>query len=188
VGQIQVQFRIHGTSTWTDAGTVAGATTSMLISGVIAGLVYDVQIRSLGNLGGTSVWVEVDNVTAAAPNSLQATYTNNPLISLSNPTSTTIAVAATAVTFGSLTVSYAARTLTISAPSVPTAYFVTIADPTQHGESGSPTLTATASTSNALVGVLGNTYLGAILALPAGGAIRIGQGGWPAAPNYQVVP
>jgi hypothetical protein len=84
-------------------------------------------------------------------------------------------------------VNYAARTLTISAPSVPTWYYVTIADSTQQGESGSPTLTATASTSDALAGVQGNTYMGAVLALPAGSAVSALAGGWPAPQTVQVI-
>jgi hypothetical protein len=113
-------------------------------------------------------------------------YTNNPAIALTQPTSTTIHVAAVAVTFGAATVNYAARTLTIAAPSTPTWYYVTIADPTQAGESGSPTLTATASTATTLVGVQGDTYMGAILALPAGGAVSELAGGWPSPQTVQV--
>lgn len=188
VTQVQVQYQLNGAGSWTDAGSVAIGTQALYIPGVIVGDVYNVQVRSLAYNGATSVWVLASGLTVAAPNSLQTTYTNNPAISLSNPTSTTIAVAATAVTFGAATVNYAARTLTISAPSVPTVYYVTIADPTQVGESGSPTLTATASISNSLVGVRGNTYMGAIVALPAGSAIRIGAGGWPAPSTFQVVP
>lgn len=187
VGQIQVQFRIHGVTPWTDAGTVSGGSTSMLISGVIAGDVYDVQIRSLANLGGTSAWVEVDNVTAAAPNSLRNSYTNAPALALTQPTSTTIHMAATAVTFGGATVNYAARTKTISALGSPTWLYFTIADATQAGESGSPTLVETISSSNALVGVQGNTYMGAILALPAGSAVSAIAGGWPAPQTVQVI-
>lgn len=186
VTTVQVQHSPHGAGIWVDDGTVDVGTTAKYISGVVAGSAYDVRIRSLAIKGQTSDWEEVDNVTVAAPNSLQTTYTNNPQFALTQPTLTTIAVAAVAVTFGGLTVNYAARTLTISAPSVPTWIYVTIADPTQAGESGSPTLTATASTTNSLVGVLKNTYLGAILALPAGGATRILAGGWPAPQTVQV--
>ena len=177
--QVQVQYQLSGAGSWTDAGTVDAATTSVYIAGVIAGDVYLVQVRSLAYNGGTSAWVASSTVTVAAPNSLQTTYTNNPALALTNPTSTTIVVAATAVTFGGTVVNYAARTLTISAPGSPTWYYISIADPTQVGESGSPTLTATASTSNSLVGVLGNTFMGAILALPAGSATRMIPGGWP---------
>lgn len=184
--QVQIQHSPHSAGTWVDDGTVDVATTSAYISGVVAGNAYDVRIRSLTGKGQTSDWEEVDNVTVSAPNSLQNSYTNNPAIALTQPTSTTIAVAAVATTFGSATVNYAARTLTITAPSVPTWLYVSIADPTQQGESGSPTLTATASSSNSLAGVQGHTYIGAILALPAGGATQILAGGWPAPQTVQV--
>lgn len=184
--QIQVQYELTGSGNWIAAPPVDVGTTSTFISGVLSGSTYDVRVRSLTNKGATSVWTETDGVTVSAPNSLQTTYTNNPAISLSQPTSTTIAVAATAVTFGSSTVNYAARTLTISAPSVPTWYYVTIADPTRAGESGSPTLTPTASTSTALVGVVGHTYMGAVLALPAGSAVSELAGGWPSPQTIQV--
>ncbi len=187
VDQIQMQYRLHAAPTWTDAGTVSATQTSGYIGGVVAGSVYDVRIRSLrSSSGATSDWVEVDSVTVSAPNSLQSNYTINPQFCLTQPTPTTIAVAAVAATFGASTANYAARTLTIPAPSVDTWYYVTIADTTQQGESGTPTLTATPSPSNALVGVVGNTYLGAILAKAAGGATRMLAGGWPAPQTVQV--
>lgn len=185
--QIQIQYQLNGATTWTDAGTVDAATTTAYISGVITGDSYNVQIRSLTSTGATSDWVNAGPCLVVAPNSLVNTYSNNPAISLAQPTATSITVAATAVTFGGSTVNYAARTLTITAPTAATWYYVTIADPTQQGESGSPTLTATASTSNSLCGVQGNTYMGAILALPAGSATQILAGGWPAPQTFQVI-
>lgn len=117
-----------------------------------------------------------------------ASYSNNPAIALTQPTPTEISVAAVAVTFGALVLNYAARNLTIPAPSAPTWYYVTIADAGPSGESGSATLVATAQTSDALVGIAGNVYMGAILALPAGSATDILAGGWPAPQTFQVVP
>lgn len=186
--QVQVQYELHASGTWLDAGAVDSATTSLLIAGVIVSDVYDVRVRSLTSKGATSDWTETDSVTVVAPNSLQTTYSNNPQISLSNPTSTSIAMAATSVTFGGTTVTYAARTFTITAPSVATDYYLTIFDPTQVGESGSPTLTPTLSLTNALVGVLKNTYMGAIKALPGGSADRIAPGGWPSSQSFELVP
>jgi hypothetical protein len=185
--QIEMQFKLHSASDWTDAGSVSTSQTSAYISGVVVGSVYDVRIRSLrSSTGATSDWVEVDSVTVDAPNSLQSNYSINPQFCLTQPTSTTIAVAAFSATFGSTTVNYAARTLTIAAPSVDTWYYITIADPAQAGESGSPTLTATASTAKTLVGVQGNIYAGAILAKPAGSATNKLAGGWPAPQTVQV--
>jgi len=188
VTQVEIQYAVHASGNWLAAGIVSVSVTSASITPVTTGTYYDVRVRSLASLtGGVSVWDEIDNTLAVATNSLTGTYTNVPALALTQPTSTTIHVAAVAVTFGAVTVNYAARTLTISAPSVPTWYYLTIADPTQVGESGSPTLPATASTSNALVGVQGDTYIGAILALPAGSAVQELAGGWPAPVTVQVI-
>jgi hypothetical protein len=108
---------------------------------------------------------------------------------LSQPSSTEIDLANCACSFGGgVPVNYSARTFTIPAPATPTIYYVTIADPTQQGDISSPILTATCQTSNALVGVLGQTYMGAILANPDGGATIVLPGGWPAPSSFQVGP
>jgi hypothetical protein len=174
-----------GATGWLSAGTVDVSITSEFIQGVIAGSSYNVRVRSLTNNGSTSAWDEVDNQIVSAPNTQQNTYVNNPQIALTNPTSTTIALAAVAVTFGSRTVNYSARTFTITAPSVPTWYYITIADSAQVGES-SPTLTPTVSVTNSLVGVQGNTYMGAIQVIPTGGGTHMLAGGWPAPQTVQV--
>ena len=124
---------------------------------------------------------------SAASNPNAQSYTQTPAIALSQPTATSIAMAAVAEAFASNTVKYNARTFTISAPSVPTWYYVTIADPGYVGDTGgAPTLAATCSASTSLAGVAGNSYIGAILALPAGGATRMLAGGWPAPVTVQV--
>ncbi|MHB1794610.1 MAG: Ig-like domain-containing protein [Acidobacteriaceae bacterium] len=115
-----------------------------------------------------------------------ASYSNSPAIALTQPTATEISLAAVVVTSGSVVMNYAARNFTIPAPSAPTWYYVTIADPTQSGEAGTPTLTATCQESDALVGVAGNVNMGAILALPAGAAVSMLAGGWPAPQTVQV--
>ena len=107
-------------------------------------------------------------------------YSNSPQFDLTNPSATQIGMGPVAVTFGGTVANYAARTFTITAPTVPTWYYVTIADPDQEGEGSSPTLTATCQTSDALCGVPGNTYIGAIQAVPAGGSENVLAGGWPA--------
>lgn len=190
VSQIQVQYSLDASPiNWVDAGTVDADTSSDYISGVVAGQMYFVQIRSLTNMGATSVWVQAGPVTVGGPSSLQNTYSNSPAVSLSQPTPTTIGMVEVAVTFGGNTVNYAPRSITIPTPAVPTWYYVTIADPAQAGEAGispSPTLTATAATNTNLCGVVGNTYMGAVLALPAGSAFSELAGGWPAPQTIQV--
>jgi hypothetical protein len=189
--QIQYQNASSPLGPWIDVGTVDTATTSAYISGVVSGDYYNVQIRALRANGATSVWVEAGPVLVGAPNSLQNSYSNNPAISLSQPDATTITMQQVSVTFGGNTVQYAGRDITIPAPAAPTWYYITINDPTQSGESGSPisaTLTANASIDTNLCGVLGQTYMGAILALPGGAAISELAGGWPAPTTFQVGP
>jgi len=186
VTSIQLQYQVSGATEWLSAGSVDASVTSAYVSGVLSGQTYNVQIASLSSNGSSSAWVEVTGVSVSAPSSLTNSYTNNPALDLTQPSATEIAMGAVSVTFGGSTVSYAARTFTITTPTTPTWYYVTIADPTQAGESGSPTLTATCQTSDSLVGVQGNTYIGAILALPGGSATQVLAGGWPAPQTFQV--
>jgi len=188
VTQVEVEYAVHGSSNWLSAGVVTPSVTSFTITPVTRGTAYDVRVRGLASLtGGTSDWDEVDNTVATASNSQVSSYTNSPALALTQPTPITIAMSAVAVTFGSTIANYAARTITIPTPTVATWYYITIADTAQAGESGSPTLTTTASTTNTLVGVLGNTYMGAILALPGGSAVSAIAGGWPAPQTVQVI-
>jgi hypothetical protein len=105
---------------------------------------------------------------------------------LTQPTPTTLAMAQATAVSPSGSVNYNARnagntaSFTIPAPTVPTTYYVTIADPGFLGDIGSAiTRLATASTSNALVGVAGNVFIGSIVALPAGGSTITSPGGTP---------
>lgn len=108
-------------------------------------------------------------------------YVQNPMIALTQPTGTQIAMAAVDEEFPSNTAHYNARTFTITNPSSPTVYYVYIQDPTQLGDPGTSTaLTAFCTTSNTNVGIPGYTYIGFIQAIPGGGAGAVaGPGGWP---------
>jgi len=107
-------------------------------------------------------------------------YSQIPGDALTNPTSTTIHMAQVSTFFPGNVVNYNARTFTIPAPSVPTTYYVTIADPTYIGDTGATAnLTATCQTSQALCGAVGNTYIGSILAIPGGSGTVVTPGGWP---------
>jgi hypothetical protein len=106
------------------------------------------------------------------------TYTNEPLFALTQPTPTTIALAAVTTSYGGPKRHYSARTLTIPAPTEPTWYYVTVADDDL----------ATCQTENTLCGELGNTYMGAILATKLGGETTVLPGGWPAPQAVLVVP
>jgi hypothetical protein len=185
---VQVEYQLAGATEWTQGPLVSASSTSAYITGVVSGQSYNVQVTALRANGVGSAAVEVTGVAVSAPSSQLATntYSTNPQFDLTNPTSTSIDMGAVAVTFGANTVNYAARTFTIATPSVPTWYYVTIADPTQAGDptSGTP-LTATCQASNALVGVQGNTYIGAIQAYPAGGSGNVLAGGWPAPTSFQ---
>ena len=113
----------------------------------------------------------------ANPNSVN--YTQTPSSALSQPVSTSIAMTAVDVQFPSNTVHYNARTFSIPTPSAPTTYYVTIADSGYIGDNAAANLTATCQTSSALVGKLGNTFIGSIVAVPAGGSTSGEAGGWP---------
>jgi hypothetical protein len=115
--------------------------------------------------------------TTPNPNNFNYTVTGGLL---TNPTPTTIDMTEANAIFPTNTVNYNAREFTIPVPTAPTTYYVTIADPQFLGDTGSQTnLIATAQTSNALVGVAGNTYIGAITVLPAGGGTGTSPGGAP---------
>ena len=117
---------------------------------------------------------------AQAANPNVNNYSQSPADALSNPTSTTIAMSQVTVDFQNSAVNYNARTFTIPTPGAPVTYYVTIADPNYFGDTGAMTnLTATCSTSQALCGVAGNTYIGSIVALPAGSGTFVTPGGWP---------
>jgi hypothetical protein len=103
---------------------------------------------------------------------------------LTQPTATTIHMDAATAQFPGTTVYYDARTFTITAPTAPTTYYVTIADPNQAGDVGpTPTLSDNCQTSNALVGVPGEVFIGSIVAIPAGGGVQSGSGGFPTPPS-----
>jgi hypothetical protein len=182
-------------------GMVRVNTASTIIPALTAGVLVTVGVA-----GGTvaipvgatlsiaTLLLELSTSTQTAPSpwagsppaSQINSYSNAPPFALTQPTSTSIALAAVAVTFGSTTRNYSARTFSITAPTVPTWYYVTIADAPQQGESGA-VLTPSCVITTALVGVQGQTYMGAILALPAGGATVILPGGWPSPQSAQVV-
>lgn len=113
-------------------------------------------------------------------------YTLSPATPLSQPTSTSIAMAQCTATFSTNAANYNARTFTITAPSSPTTYYVTIHDPGYVGDTGSgTTLTAYCETSDSKVGLEGYTYIGSIIAVSGGGGTAIG-GGTPIQPTILI--
>lgn len=57
-GSIEIQICLHGTGAWQDALMVGGQTTLAYLGGVVSGLIYDVQIRSVRPSGAASAWVQ----------------------------------------------------------------------------------------------------------------------------------
>lgn len=107
-------------------------------------------------------------------------YTQTPASALTNPTPTTIHMAAVTEAFPTNTAGYQARTFTISAPGAPTTYYVTVLDPGYVGDAGSASpLTAYCQTSQSKIGLAGYVFVGAIQALPAGGGSNVIPGGFP---------
>ena len=179
-GTIQVQISPNGANTWVDAAVVSGNAHTAYLLHVVSGDVYDVRIRAVRASGAYSAWLQLSDIMVGTANSTLNQYSTQPYYPLSWSGPTTINLAATTVTYPTHTAAYAARTLTVPAPSSPVWYYVTLADPTQQGEPGSPVLVLSCRTDTSLVGVLGNIYLGAIQAVPAGTDGMILAGGWPA--------
>jgi hypothetical protein len=109
-------------------------------------------------------------------------YANSPAIALSQPDATHIALAAVAVTFGSSTVTYNARSIPISDPGdTPVWLYVSIRDADCLGDAGASTaLEVFAEPNHSKCGEPGFVYMGAI---QAGGRMPPVPGGWPA-PQY----
>jgi hypothetical protein len=109
-------------------------------------------------------------------------YFNTPPISLSQPDATHIALAAVAVTFGSRTVTYNARTISIDDPGdTPVWLYVTIADPDCLGDAGTSTaLDVFAEPNHSKCGEPGYIYMGAIRVGGSGKPMPSCPGGWPA--------
>ena len=105
------------------------------------------------------------------PGVLSPSYQQNPPFALTNPTSTTLAMAQLTEQFPDNLANYNARpsiAIPGGAPSVPTLLYVTISDPAQLGDTGTMTnltvnvQTAAQEASTPKVGVPGFTYVGAI--------------------------
>ena len=133
--------------------------------------------------------METDGCVVSAPNSRKNTYVQTPAFAVTQPSATEIDLQAVSVSFAGLPpVNYSARTFTIpTPPDNGLAYYITIADPNQQGES-SPTLTATCQASDALAGIAGNTYVGGIVAFSDPTKAQPLPGGWPPPQGYLVGP
>jgi hypothetical protein len=118
----------------------------------------------------------------------ESMYTIEPFFTLTQPKATSIVFAGCKVNFGAAEAVYSARTFRIPKPVSPIWYFVVIADHEQSGDDGTRVLRATCQAAHTLAGLPGRTYVGAILALPKGGAWRVLPGGWPAPPSFRVGP
>jgi hypothetical protein len=151
------------------------------------GVMLYFKVMSFNNQG--SAIQSASDVTAvtftptgvASPSNTNTTaYSQVPADALTNPTSTTIVMAAVVETFLSNIAKYNARTFTISVPSVNTWYYVTIADPGYLGDVGtSMTRTAYCETTTGKIGLAGYVFIGAILAAPGGGGTIVIPGGYP---------
>jgi hypothetical protein len=74
VTQIQIQFRLNGTTPWQSGGNIAVGLGQAFVTGVVAGQAYDFQIRSLRANGATSAWLQILNYTVSLVLSI-VTYT-----------------------------------------------------------------------------------------------------------------
>jgi hypothetical protein len=73
VTQIQVQYRLNGTTQWIQSQNVAVGLGQAYVTGVVSGLAYDFQIRSLRANGATSAWTQQLNYTVSLSLSVSST-------------------------------------------------------------------------------------------------------------------
>ncbi len=143
--------------------------------------------QPLSNLAAVSFTILPTNSGQVSASSGLMLYQNSPQFPLVQSEPNTIAIAGlVTVNFNSVVVTYNGRAMTIPVPTVPTWYYVCIADPNLTGDVSpyTSTLTVSCSTSDANVGQLGWTFIGAIQAVPAATwALALGNnmisGGWP---------
>lgn len=183
-GSQQIQWQDIGAggtpvgTNWVDAGSVSGTASHFFLDGVTDVTNIAVRVRAVRSNGAASDWV-TQTLTWVGAHVLTNMYGTYPKFALTQSAVATISMAAFDASYDTNTpVHYSARTFSIPTPTVPTWYYVTITDASQTGES-SPVLTAQCSTSSALVGVLGEVFVGAIQVLPAGGGTNVIGGGWP---------
>jgi len=145
------------------------------------------KFLSINTFGGGSQSLSDVSAYAFTPTGIAQSASQNavnyvltPASSLSNPTSTSIAMAQVSAKFPTNVVNYNARSFTISAPGSPKIYYVCIGDPGFVGDEGALTnLTAYCETTSEKVGAAGFTFIGEIQALPAGGGTVVTPGGMP---------
>jgi hypothetical protein len=181
-GTIQIQWQdtdgVFVSGNWVDAGSVSGTATHFFISGVTGVSNVAVQIRSVRSNGNASAWVQ-QTISFAGAHTLNNVYQLTPQFDLTQSAISTISMGTCSVTFNTNnTVNYSARTFAITTPVVDTWYYVCITDPSQVGET-SATLTATCTTTDTNVGLLGMTFVGAVQVVAAGGGTNMIAGGWP---------
>lgn len=65
VTQYQVQYKLHADTVWSTMPTVDFTVFQTLITGVVAGAVYDVRVQAMRPNGAQSTWLEIDSFTAS---------------------------------------------------------------------------------------------------------------------------
>jgi hypothetical protein len=151
-------------------------------------LAYNNLLGAPQSLSAATAYTYTPVGTAAAQNPNIQNYTQSPANALTNPTSTTIVMAAVTEQFPSSTAAYQGRSFTITAPSTPTTYYVFILDPGYIGDAAGTPFTSVCSTSQADAGQPGYIYIGSIVAEPAGGGTIVTPGGWPPPQLFLVGP
>jgi hypothetical protein len=163
---IQIQYKLTSSSTWLAAGTVDVALFEQYVGSVVAGQMYDFQIRSVRPNGQTSVWVQDLGVTISI--TLSISSTGNPVA----PPGTLTAVAVAGGTANIIVWPFTAQVHAVTAPCLPSGpytitglncaqhYYVYYIDPTFAG--GAITPIATSDTAD-FVGKLGYYLIGDIV-------------------------
>jgi hypothetical protein len=77
VVSITIQYQKSGDTSWTDAGSVSGTSTSAYIGNVIGGDTYNVRIQAVRSSGAVSAWVETDGCVVSGANSVGTVFQIN---------------------------------------------------------------------------------------------------------------
>lgn len=163
VTAIQSQYQLAGASNWSDGGTASVASNLMYIAPVVAGAVYNVQVRSLRANGAASAWVTIDSFTASLVLSVSAENAigQGSLIGVANSDGTAAIECTTFSAYlGGQSITYFPTPQTISGLAQQTLYWVYVIDPTVSGGNLTPIATTTQYSG---VGQIGYFLIGSIV-------------------------
>lgn len=177
VTAIQAQYQLSGAASWSDGGTASSASNQMFIAPVIAGQMYNVQIRSLRANGAASAWVTINSFTASLVLSVSSedAIGEDSLVGMAYSDGTAAIECTTFSAYlGGSNVTYFPTPQTITGLAQQTLYWVYVIDPAISG--GNLTPVATTSQYQG-VGQIGYFLVGSIVTPYASSSGGGGGGG-----------